>query len=180
MAPELALLALLACAFVGWACRLRRPGPLVSRDDEHGLPIELRGARVVHAEETFRSRQRGLVARIDRAHEVAGELMLVEFKTRNQHVARQTDIIELSVQRVCLQEERGVQVSSVAWVVTEVPHSGDRRAHRVNLLDADEVDALRRRYLAIEAGEVREATSAWSSRQCQHCGHRSVCWPGGW
>ena len=84
-----------------------------STGDERGLPAELRGSRLVHAEETFRSEAQRVVARLDRAYELAGELVLVEFKTRSASVAYLGDIIELSVQRIALQDERKIPVSRV-------------------------------------------------------------------
>jgi len=146
-----------------------------STGDERGLPAELRGARLAHAEETFRSEAQRVVARLDRAYELAGELVLVEFKTRSASVAYRDDIIELSVQRVALQDERKVPVSRVAWVITQDSATGRRTPHRVTLLDTAEVQALRTRYLAIEAGIEPDPRPARSMNQCLHCGHRAVC-----
>ena len=144
-------------------------------DDERGLPTALRGARLAHAEETFRSAARRLVARLDRAYEVAGELVLVEFKTRRTDVAYMADVIELSVQRVALQDERQLPVSKTAWVVTQNSNTGKRQPHRVTLLSTAEIEALRARYLEIEAGVGQVPTPARSGKQCLHCGHRAVC-----
>ncbi len=44
--------------------------------DDHGLPVELRGAPVAFAERTFRSRRRRLVARLDRAYRTGEGLQL--------------------------------------------------------------------------------------------------------
>jgi len=149
--------------------------PVESNGDERGLPAQLRGARLVHAEETFRSVPRGLIARLDRAYELSGEIVLVEFKTRHARAAYKADIIELSVQRVALQDERDVRVSKVAWVVTEDSATGRRTSHRVELLEAAEVDVLRARYLTVEAGNAHDARGARSVKQCVQCGHRLVC-----
>src|SRR5687767_1827612 len=117
MAPEAGAVLtvfVLVIAAVAFALSRRR-----SEHDELGLPDMLRGARVVHAEQTFRSSARGLVARLYRAYEVGGELVLVEFKTRRADASYMADILELSVQRVALQDERQVPVSRTAWVVTQ-------------------------------------------------------------
>lgn len=175
MAPELSgLLTVVGVVVVAtlYALSRRRRD---SEDDERGLPVTLRGARLVHAEETFRSAARRIVARLDRAYEVAGELVLVEFKTRRANVAYMADVIELSVQRVALQDERQVPVSRTAWVVTQNSDTGKRQPHRVTLLSAAEVEALRARYLEIEAGVGRAPTPARSDNHCPQCGHRAVC-----
>ena len=150
----------------------------MSADDlahERGLPPDLRGARLVHAEETFRSVAQQLVARLDRAYEVDGELILVEFKTRLAPVVHLSDVVELSIQRVALQDERHVQVSETAWVIIEEARSRARSPHRVRLLGVAQVQALRRRYLGVSNGAVQDARGAKSPKQCLHCGHRSAC-----
>lgn len=143
--------------------------------DERGLPAALRGARLAHAEETFRSSSHRVVARLDRAYEVGGELVLVEFKTRRANVAYMSDVIELSVQRVALQDQRRVPVSKTAWVVTQNSVTGKRQPHRVTLLGTADVEALRRRYLDTASGLGPVPAPARSESQCLHCGHRDAC-----
>jgi hypothetical protein len=162
----------LVIAAVAFALSRRPSG---ARRDELGLPDVLRGARVVHAEQTFRSSARGLVARLDRAYEVGRELVLVEFKTRRTDAAYMADILELSVQRVALQDERQAPVSRTAWVVTQNSVTGKRVSHRVTLLGTQEVLALRDRYLEIEAGDGPRPRLARSLQQCVNCGHKAVC-----
>lgn len=175
MAPEvIGLLTVVGLVVVATLYGIARNGD-DSADDERGLPASLRGARLVHAEETFRSVVRRVVARLDRAYEVGGELVLVEFKTRRAHVAYMADVIELSVQRVALQDERQVRVSKTAWVVTQNSASGKRQSHRVTLLGTHEVEALRRRYLEIEAGVGRLPKPARHDNQCLGCAHSTVC-----
>ena len=175
MAPELSgVLTVVGVVIVAALYALSRR-PSDSDGDERGLPATLRNARLAHAEETFRSTARRLVARLDRAYEVAGELVLVELKTRRANVAYMADVIELSVQRVALQDERRVPVSKTAWVVTQNSDTGKRQPHRVTLFSPAEVDALRARYLEIETGVGRAPTPARSGNQCLHCGHRAVC-----
>jgi hypothetical protein len=62
-----------------------------------------------------------------------------------------------------------------AWVVTQNSVTGKRHSHRVTLLSAAEVEALRTHYLEIEAGVGRAPTPARSGNQCLHCGHRAAC-----
>jgi CRISPR-associated exonuclease Cas4 len=116
-----------------------------------------------------------MIARLDRAYEIDGELVLVEFRTRWSRAVYPSDVVELSVQRVALQDERRVRVSTTAWVMIEEGPRRERSAHRVQLLDSEEVDALRSRFLGIAGGTVRDARGAKSAQQCLHCGHLSVC-----
>jgi hypothetical protein len=149
-------------------------GPQIDTD-EQGLPTELRGAPLIHAEQTFRSLQHRLVARLDRAYAIGGEVVLVEFKTRQGNVVHLTDIIELSVQRLALQDDRGVVVSMQAWVVIEDRSSGIRSSRRVTLLDQQEVARLRQRYLDVQEGRAADVGTAKSCGQCRSCGHRDTC-----
>jgi hypothetical protein len=49
------------------------------------------------------------VAKIDRAYRVGGELKLVELKTRARDLVYMSDIIELSVQRIVVQDDQASQ-----------------------------------------------------------------------
>ena len=143
--------------------------------DQRGLPRELRGAEIAYAEQTFRSRRRKLVARLDRAHRVDGALKLVELKTRQRDVVYMADVIELSVQRIALQDATEEPVARDAWVVVQSSSTGARRAHLVTLLGVNEIEMMRERYAAISRGQIRDPQPARSTRQCQNCGHRDRC-----
>ena len=143
--------------------------------DQRGLPNELRGATVVYAEQTFRSRRTRLVGRLDRAYRLNGLVKLVELKTRPRDAVYMADVIELSTQRVALEDETGEPVALDAWVVVQNSITGARRPHRVALLGVDEVEALRHRYTDVSHGLVRDLRPARSIRQCQNCGHRDRC-----
>ena len=168
-----ALLVLVALVISIFLARTRR-GPQLD-SDERGLPTELRDAPLIHAEQTFRSLEHRLVARLDRAYDVGGEVVLVEFKTRHGDVVHLTDIIELSVQRLALQDDRGVAVSMQAWVVIEDRSSGIRSSRRVTLLDQQDVVRLRQRYLDVLEGREADVGTAKSCGQCRSCGHRDAC-----
>jgi hypothetical protein len=60
-----------------------------------------------------------------------GELHLVELKTRGYFAAHASDAIELSVQRLVLQEATGERVSSVAYVAVKQHGEGQPRPIRV-------------------------------------------------
>lgn len=175
MAPEaIGLLTVLGMVVVATLYSLSRRRDDIA-DDERGLPASLRGARLVYAEKTFRSPGKRLVARLDRAYELGGELVLVEFKTRGRDVVYMADVIELSVQRVALQDESRAPVSKTAWVVVQDAATGRRASHRVSLMSTQQVMELRDRYLDVNTGKGAPAMAARSDKQCESCGHRSVC-----
>jgi len=142
---------------------------------EAGLPRKLRGAEIAYAEQTFRSNSRMLVARIDRAYRTTAGLQLLELKTRARDAVYMADVIELSVQRVAMQDHLGEAVLPDAWVVVQHAETGARRTHRVTLLSTEEVAAHARRFRAVQAGDVDQLTPARSQRQCRKCGHRARC-----
>jgi PD-(D/E)XK nuclease superfamily len=143
--------------------------------DQEGLPADLVGAELAYAERTFRSRQRRLVAKLDRAYRVDGELKLVELKTRARDEVYMSDIIELSVQRLALQDGANEVVSPQAWVIVQNTITGARRPHKVRLMGTTEVTDMKNRYRAIVVGKVREPAPARAVRQCASCGHRDRC-----
>lgn len=148
-------------------------GPEV--DAEDGLPADLIGAEVAYAEKTFRSSQRRLVAKLDRAYRVDGQLKLVELKTRARDAVYMSDIIELSVQRLAVQDGAKELVSSDAWVIVQNATTGIRRPHKVRLMGATEVTAMKDRYQAIVVGKVGQPQPSRSVSQCAQCGHRDRC-----
>lgn len=103
--------------FVASAMLLRRQRSRITVGDEQGLPPELHGAEIAFAERTFRSQRRQFVARLDRAYRTAGGLHLVELKTRERDAVYISDVIELSVQRIAVEDEAGEPVSGDAWAM---------------------------------------------------------------
>lgn len=152
--------------------RLRR-GSVSS--DERGLPREVIGAEIAYAERTFRSVPTRLVARLDRAYRVEGELKLLELKTRARDVVYMADIVEMSVQRIAVQDEAGEPVSSDAWVVVQSSQTGSRRPHKVRLLGRDEIAGLAERYRDVAGGRVIAPNPARSLAQCRQCSHCDRC-----
>jgi CRISPR-associated exonuclease Cas4 len=168
-----ALIALIV--FIASAALFARRDPRAQGNDEHGLPAELQGAQLAYAEKTFRSRRRKLVARLDRAYRVDGELRLLELKTREQDAVYMSDVIELSVQRIAVQDQTNERVSKGAWVVVQSVSSGMRRPHRVRLMSENEVVVMRERYQAVIGGTAADPRPARSLTQCAHCAHRNRC-----
>lgn len=166
----LVMAALIALAVIYlWWSRRRAPG------EERWLPRELRAAELAFSEKRFASRRHGLVARLDRAYRKDGRLHLVELKTRNHHAAYDSDLIELSVQRVVLQEQTGEPASDVAYVAVQKLGHGAPRPIRVRLLDEKEVEALRRRWFEVRDGRGPAAAPAERQGVCRNCGQRTHC-----
>ena len=162
--------------FVASAALLHRQRSRAIVGDEQGLPPELRGAEIAFAEKTFRSPRRQLVARLDRAYRTADGLQLVELKTRACDVVYMADVIELSVQRIAVEDETGEPVSGDAWVVVQNSRSGARRPHKVRLLEVGEITAMSERYIAVVRGQVERPNPSRSVSQCAQCAHKGRCW----
>lgn len=161
--------------FVASAALFARRGSRVRAGDGQGLPAELRGAEIAFAELTFRSRRRRLVARLDRAYRTSDGLQLLELKTRARDAVYMSDVIELSVQRIAVEDEAGEQVSGEAWVVVQNSRSGTRRPHKVRLLGVGEITAMRDRYGDVVRGKVGWPEPSRSPSQCAQCTHKARC-----
>ena len=139
------------------------------------LPREIRGAELAFSEKRFESRRHGLVARLDRAYRGGGVLHLVELKTRGYYAAHASDAIELSVQRIVLQEETGEHVSPVAYVAVQKDGQGVPRPIRVDLFEEDEIMAMRERMFEVRSGRGRAPSPAARPKACEKCGQRATC-----
>ena len=144
-------------------------------EDEAWLPGELRDATLAYAERTFRSTVHGLVARLDRAYRLDGELTLVELKSRSHIAAYPSDIIELSVQRVALRDETGEAVSKVAYVAIQPTEGGAKHPLKVKLLSTRQIVALKARHEQLRHSLVEQPKPARAVAMCSSCGHRTRC-----
>lgn len=149
---------------------------LCSREEE--LPPELYGTPLVYAEHLFRSLGPVSIAtRVDRVYRNAkGALVLVELKTRAEHRAYRSDVIELSAQRVALMAQTGEYVADHAYVLTERPDGRQRRCHRVRLMEAVDLNALVARWAKLLAGKV-EPQPTCTPGMCQKCSFVQQCDP---
>ena len=86
-----------------------------------------------------------------------------------------SDVIELSTQRIALQDETGEAVSDEAWVVVQNSRSGTRRPSKVRLLGLSEIAAMRERYVDVVQGRVGRPAPARSPSQCGRCPHKASC-----
>lgn len=140
------------------------------------MPQDLRGASVVMVEEMLKastSEEYGLIGRLDRVYQLeTGECIPVEFKTRKQAKAWESDVAQLSLQAWLLRQA-GHDTSSHAYVVAELPN-GVRQAIRVDLRDDAYCEKLILRYHQIMADRVAPKAKP-SPAKCQSCGHRANC-----
>jgi hypothetical protein len=174
MSTVLGLILAVALAWLAWL-GLRAPRHGRHPDD----PSAWNSARLVYAERLFRAPRVGLVARVDRAYLIGGEIELVELKTRPSGRVHTSDVIELSVQRVVVEEHTGRPVSRRGWVLLENPATGRRRAMTVMLFDEQEVLRLRDRRRYLDSGadhhDLADLRGPASGRACERCGQRARC-----
>ena len=145
--------------------------------ERHWLPRELQHARLAFAEKTFRTwRPIRLIARADRGYRLNGELHLAEFKTRTRAVAYLSDVIELSAQRLVIEQRTGERVSEIGYVLAQNLSGKRRSVHKVRLLPRAEIIAMARRREAILKGRVVPRYTS-SQGLCIHCAYRPECKP---
>lgn len=166
----LALLLFVACAILYG--RIRCQG---ASYEEPWLPRALRGSELAYSERKFSSPKHGLVARLDRAYRGNGALHLVELKTRDYVAALASDVIELSVQRLVLQEATGEPVSLQAFVAIKKGGVGLPQPVPVTLFEEAQVMRMRERLLEVREGRSRPASPARRPRACDKCGHFAAC-----
>ena len=139
-------------------------------------PAALRDAELIYVESKFRSKRPWpIVARVDRAYRLpSGLVVLVELKTRSTAAVRASDVIQLSAQRVAVEDELRVQVSDQAFVIFPGRHSAPPTARAVRLMSREQVEAIGARRRRLIDGLDRPR---WpdSERVCNGCGQRAAC-----
>lgn len=143
--------------------------------EEKWLPKELATAKLMFSEQLFKgSSGMPIVARVDRAYLVRGQLRLVELKTRRSTRVYETDVIELSAQRAAIRASIGMDVGNLAYVVIESAYTERRTVRSVDLLAEAQVLELLQRRRAILAGAIHPTETAQSGR-CVRCEYRNEC-----
>lgn len=158
----------LALVFWWWRCK--------SDQRRARLPPELRSACLVYAERLFQSTEPvSISARVDRVYRnAAGVLVLVELKTRETNRTYQSDVIELSAQRVALMAHTGDVVADYAYIVTERPDGLRTGCHQLRLMSHVDVISLAIRRGNLFAGKV-EPRSTCSPGLCRKCAFVRPC-----
>ncbi len=164
----LALAALALLALAAW--RLR---------PHHGathLPIELRRAELVYAEQQFRAvGSVVLPAKVDRAYRRRdGVFVLLELKTRARAKVYLSDVIELSAQRIALAAETRSPVAEHGYVLIQGPDGRQLACRRVKLLSDGAVLELARRRSRLLTGEAAPRANG-APHLCRSCTQRERC-----
>jgi CRISPR/Cas system-associated exonuclease Cas4 (RecB family) len=168
-----ALILVFAIGFAGWVIAGRRAAAAERRQ----RPASLRDAELVFVERLFSSSGRWpAVARVDRVYRKAsGNLVLAELKTRSIPVVTRSDVIQLSAQRVAMEDELRATVADEAYVLVPRGRRGTSLIPLpVSLMAREEVDDLMRRRDALLRGLVEPRWPA-SERTCRACGFRNRC-----
>jgi CRISPR/Cas system-associated exonuclease Cas4 (RecB family) len=168
-----ALILAVAIGFASWVMAVRR----AAAAERCQRPASLRDAELVFVERQFRSSgRRPVVARVDRVYrKPSGILVLVELKTRASPVVTQSDVIQLSAQRLAMEAELRATVAAEAYVLVPRGHRGTSLTPLpVSLMARQEVEDLMRRRDALLRGLVEPRWPA-SDRTCSTCGFRDRC-----
>lgn len=139
-------------------------------------PAALRDAELICVEAQFRSkRRRPIVARVDRAYRLpSGLVVLVELKTRSNAAVRASDVIQLSAQRVAVEDELRVRVSDEAFVMFPGRHSASPTSRAVRLMSREQIESVAARHRRLIGGLDRPQWPA-SEHVCRGCGQRAAC-----
>jgi hypothetical protein len=139
-------------------------------------PAALRDAQLLSVEAEYRSTgARPIVARVDRAYRLpSGRVTLMELKTRSTAVVLPSDVIQLSAQRIALEDELGLQVSDEAFVLIPARAPAPLAVRSVQLMSRVAIDALVERRWRLVDGV---AAPRWpeSEHVCRRCGQRAAC-----
>lgn len=161
-----------AVIFIYWCQRIRY------RVRENAWrPSALKNAKLIYAEKVFSTwTPFPLVAKVDRGYLVGNMIVLAELKTRRIATVYQSDIIELSAQRVAIEAATGRCVAKTAYVVIQYAGRRDRMVLEVPLLSVVQVISLARRLEDLRARRA-SPTKTDHKRLCAQCAFVRECRP---
>lgn len=143
--------------------------------EQDWLPVELMGGELLFSERLFLGPGPfPIVARVDRAYLLNGQLHLVELKRRMSSMVFRTDVIELSAQRAAIQASTAFKVSRTGIVVIQNAATGRRIVRKVELIEVDQVERLLRRRQAILDGREHPRETDMAER-CAACEYHGEC-----
>lgn len=144
------------------------------------VPPELAGSKIVYAEKSFSiTRPIHLVARIDRVYNDGHAFALLELKTRQNNRVYESDIIELSAQRLAVQYGTGLRIHDQGYVELLNPESRRRTIHKVALHPEHRITEIAHRRRLLLAGDIAPRGPA-TIGCCGHCEFQVECrWLGG-
>lgn len=133
-------------------------------------------ARLLYAEQLFRSTAKPVItARIDRAYRVAsGEIVLLEFKTRDRNRVYPSDVIELSAQRAAVALQAQEIVADHAYVAIQRSDGSMQGVRRVRMMAISEMNELAARREEILSGRLAPGY-ADSIDVCRRCAFAEGC-----
>jgi CRISPR-associated exonuclease Cas4 len=163
------VIALAVLAWLMWRRRARHA-------EWRQRPAALRDAQLLSVEAEYRSKgARPIVARVDRAYRLpSGLVTLLELKTRSTAVVLPSDVIQLSAQRIALEDELGLQVSDEAFVLIPARAPAPLAVRSVQLMSRVAIDALvERRWRLMDGLEVPRWPEC--GHVCRRCGQSAAC-----
>lgn len=101
-------------------------------------------------------------------------MRLMELKTRSTVAVLPSDVIQLSAQRIALEDELGLQVTDEAFVLIPARAPAPFAVRAVQLMSRTAIDALvERRWRLMDGVEVPR----WPEKEnvCRRCGQWAAC-----
>lgn len=170
----LLLLAIAVVAYLVVYQGKQHAGNTYETQERSSMPHDLARGKLLLSEYTLRiEHPAALVAKVDQVFiGDAGQLILMETKTRNRAVVYSPDIIELSVQAMCIRHStdakvKGLRLATHAYVrIKTLRHKPT--FIRVDLLSDQQVVNLYHRYLALQENKVKPSLAV-DDRVCKSC-----------
>lgn len=139
------------------------------------LPVKPSSSRLIFAEKSLSiTHPIHLVARIDRAYRDGEALALLELKFRRSNHVYESDIIELSAQRVALIHGIRQRVHDYGYVEIFNTKSGRRTVQKVRLHPEHRVNDIAHRRRLLLAGAIAPRGCV-NKACCRHCEYRAEC-----
>lgn len=145
------------------------------------MPSELATATLVVSEKNLGATVAGsrIAVRPDQVYRtLEGRVVTVETKTRARVTTYKSDIIEMSLQALAMEDLYPGQVAPYGYVRVIIRRQGGGTAPpmyvRVNLMSRDKIEALYWRYQGIVDGSIQPTCNP-SRAACARCSHRTVC-----
>ncbi len=139
------------------------------------IPSELAASNLVFAEKSFSiTHPIQLMTRVDRVYDDGSALALLELKTRRSNRIFESDIIELSAQRLALRYNTGQQVHEYGYVVLLNAESRRQSVHKVALYSEKRLIEIARRRRLLLDGAIAP-TGPGKGTYCKHCEYQAEC-----
>jgi CRISPR/Cas system-associated exonuclease Cas4 (RecB family) len=146
--------------------------------EQRWMPRELRRATRIAVEQEFACVDpTPLIARPDQVFELRnGALVVSDLKIRDHNRIYNTDVAQLSLDRLVLQSATGRLVAAHGYILIRHPITGTYLAHRISLWSETRTQAIVARYQALR-DQAATPVKANQRGKCANCGHRRICRP---